>query len=162
MQDQQATIAHYQGLSDDELAREYANGPTGFRDAAVWEAIAAEHDRRGLHRGFQPPTVVPVALRVGLEITGWVTLGWLLAVNPLVIGSVMFWIGLPAAFWFRKKSRPMRWGFLAGSNGVLPLLFLHVMMTERERRAERAQPKDSPDATPTNRSAVPAERPGCP
>lgn len=46
---------HYTSLTDEELANDYARGPQGYRDAAVWKMIQAEVIARGLMTPVSAP-----------------------------------------------------------------------------------------------------------
>lgn len=46
--DLERIVRKYFDLPDDHLVGELAHGPEGFRDARVWDAIAAEAIKRGL------------------------------------------------------------------------------------------------------------------
>ena len=134
MTDIERIIAHYRSLSDDELRKAWADGPGGFQNPEVWEAVFAEHQARGLEQA-EASTVKTVDAKVGaIEGICWLALLGVFGLNAFIAGGLMVSLGIPAALWYGKKGRPKRWGFLAASLGLVPLLMLNVILDERESR----------------------------
>ena len=134
MEDLERIIAHYQSGNDDGIRKNYEYGPGGFQNTEVWEAIVAEYQRRGLDRA-ETSTVKTVNTKVSaIEVIGWIALLGVFSSNSFFAVGLMVSLGIPAALWFGKKGRPKRWGFLAASLGLLPLLGVHIILNEREKR----------------------------
>ena len=130
-------IAHYRSLNDDELRKACADGRDGFQNPEVWEAVFAEYQARGLERA-EASTVKTVDTKDGvIEGTCWLALLGVFGLNAFIAGGLMVSFGIPAALWYGKKRRPKRWGFLAASLGLAPLLMLNVILDERESRVAK-------------------------